>query len=648
MEALLDCLERQLQSGTVSLPAACQRLSAQLRQATTDDIKSLHLCLPKLLSHLMYSSGTNIKSWPSKCVMQSDYDALNGLLAPDGPLFSVLLAHSHKAIYDIPDSQLPLNVAKVLTEMKNPAALSPAFKDRMVLAHSGGHVLRLDMVEYFLFFLVYTVFLPKEMGSQTASPGWFSSVLERVSSSVSRQVPVNDLLILQSPGTLQTQFDNHTRAELHFVLLDQYFKFLLPMANSKTSNLFTSRLALHQTFCIRLSEFFLSICTEYYLQQSSYDVDERTKRPVSKLSVNLDQVLATQRLVEHMTTATFTPALNYAVQGLIEGVLPVYRVLLYRQLRLFLFSWPLDNTLVEWMELWMTAIFPWRVMADIEVDLKQLLLHDYHIYHTLFDDVLEVYYSVFDSWSQLDHDSVDGQALLLQAGPLTAGLLDALLNMERLLPGLKSFEAELTQSFNKSSVAHVIGDQQHAREPAGKFTPPILFGDSARQRAAFLAGLLEQISDSLLSLGSQAEITCGWINELIAKLKTFFDFKEPAFMPMNRIQSEAPDHTAGSRMRYVLNDPANKLIALKNIRSAASVIYKKGEVKILVQLFNVLSQQLDSALHRHLDTTLIGPLCKNLHINLRFLAVPGNLLLAFVSATLLFYLMIRSLRSFFH
>lgn len=650
MEALLEGLQRQLQSNSITVSAACARLSAHLQQATTDDIKALHFCLPSLLSTVLYGGGVNGQqqrqpSWLNKALTGADFDAVASLLGPDGPLFMVLLVHSHKAIYDVSEEQLPVAVQRHLSHGNSTSTAHPLFyvyKDRLVTGVGNSrHQLRLDMAEYFLFYLFHLLFMPKEsLSDPNSNTNWVSVLVgDGGNMANNRRVVVNDLLTLRSPGLLQCQFEGEPAAEVYLVLLDRYLKFLLPTQHTQSS---AHHLKVQQSSLTRLCEYFITIAVDFLLDNLAceYDVDVITRKPVCRPavpSVNLDRVLAAQRLVEHLTVSTFTPSLTFAVQGIIETVLPRYRVLLYRYLRLMVSAWPMDMTLSVVMELWMTAVFPWRsigeqqLLKDVSADL--LVRQDFHLIHRLFDDLLSVSTDLFASWTDLPEDRVDGAALAEQAGPVVAALLDCLLNLERLLPQIVNCESEADASFNRSILSRQLHEQLMQREPVEKYHfTPYFHTDSGKQRAAVLAGLVDTCRRRA---GVEGEAMAAWANDLERQLRSVFHFDTIITPVLAECRQRRTDDSIASIGRLQVLK-RNHLIQRVSIR-------QKGEIRVLVTLFEWLSTILNTFMHKHLDDKpVIGTFLKHTNVDMRFLAVPGNLILVFVglwlSLSLLKYL----------
>lgn len=633
---MLDVLERQLAGRSITVAGACKRLNTHLQQATLEDVKALQNgLLVKLLSVVVCSGGRI--SWMSGPQLgQDDKQSLYELLRPDGPLFRLLIANSAKAAYEIGVDELPFPTRKQLCDLgKKPS--TPLYRDRLVLVSSSEQkrwVLRLDPAEYFLFYLLYLPFLDVRPRAG-----------DLFQSQASYPIYVNDAITLPTPGSLPVHFQSSVGSELYRDLLYEFFNYLLPLKGN-SHNVYLSAAGQHSVLpsvagAIRLSDYFVQMAIELLFNQHLYDLDAGAKpfgQPPFPQPPSLEYAMAVSLMAEHLTEAWVRPALNVAVQSLVEANSALFRIGLYRWMRLSLRTWSADNTISVWIEIWLTAACPWRngyskddVPAAGAGEWLSLVHFDYHFYHTLADDLIDAVLGLLETWAAVCSDpGIDLERLTSQALPVVSGFLDFIISFDSLAPKVKQIEAECEQPHQRSQVSRAVHDQLSVREPLSKFPRPMLFaGPESKARAGRILSCMDTLLHTVIALAvadepAQAQTLINMLQEAGTRVGDLFELT--AAQRRHYADPRAPEDAGGSATSHWTGQPPlvvtdrRRLIVAKTPNSSR-LAAKREEVAWLVPLLERANAYIDG----HVPRLLRG------RLRVRFLAVPANLVFTLAS-----------------
>lgn len=478
---------------------------------------------------------------PSNYSCQPDSHALVRLLSPKGLLFSALLAQVPDLgfFYEIPAINFP-NVTKKIIESGQLELLPSSVYEERLVKSSEGHFLRLNMVEYFLFYFLYVLSSSND-GNVSGLKKHFP-LLNTTNSSNYPSVARKFLNQLGGFSTGNSSLSFHWQADassdFYLTLLKEYLVFMVPeivpqlfdTSVTAPENILTT-LSLKSSSPIwsridigsRYSSFFTGILVEFWMNSYGYAVDEHGN-PHSEpefILPSVDFLQALQVVSRHYSSVYALSLSSYSNSTYVD---PAYKTLaseafsqirlsFYRYLRVAISVWPVDGTLNFLVETWMSLVSPWfhldpQVANSLHLPVddsspnflsawRPFIVSSFYLYQTIYAQFFDFSASALEGLL-LSGDCEDLNEAVNRLGALTSSLLEIMNPLLSVAVIIKKLEIELTKSsssfirFSSSEVSQ-INEQLRILEPES-FHPHSLFDSNVKLLSAKILLALDSLS----------------------------------------------------------------------------------------------------------------------------------------------------------
>lgn len=510
--SILESLARQVQSREISIATACSRVENFISALGREDGRSLRHSLPVLLKLVLGSqeaAGWLESLHADSFSWRSDSEAVRRLLSPHGVLFSALLGQAPDVgglHYEIPANALPYVTRRALDAGQVDLLSSEVYEGRLACT-SGAWVLRLNMVEYFIFYYLY-VFSP-EAGI------------------VTRRIKENAL-----HATFNKPISPAT--ECYLKLLQEYFSFMAPMSKMSVDtsitppdNIFTSQLLKSNSavwsrldLAGRFSDFFSGTLVELWMNVYSYNLDAASGLPFAEpafILPSIDFLQALQITARHyaniysVAILSFDPLADPIFKNAAEKAFDLIRLSFYRYLRITMAIWPIDGSLSILIDIWLSLISPWfqldpafaaffpldEKQGNFAVSWRPYVLECFFLYQSLYGEwftIAEAALSGFAASEEFD----DLDEIVPRLNALISSLVESMSPILSTFEIIKRLELDALRSSSilQTSNAEMscIRSQLKTLEPEAFRPMPLFEGDRCRNMVLSLLKHLKMLT----------------------------------------------------------------------------------------------------------------------------------------------------------
>lgn len=457
---------------------------------------------------------------PENFSCKADSQALIKLLSPKGLLFSALLSQVPDLglFYEIPAINFPTVTKKIIESGQLELLPSSVYEGRLVKNYEG-HFLRLNMVEYFLFYILYSLSSSND-GNISGLRKHFPLLnhSNNYNQSTSKRI-ISHLGLNSGNVSLAFHWQAEASSDVYLTLLREYLLFMVPEILPQLSdtsiappeNILTT-LLLKSSSPIwsridtgsRYSAFFTGILIEFWMNSYGYAVDE-FGNPFSDpefILPSVDFLQALQVVARHYSSVY---ALSLSTNSSSAYVDPAYKLLateafgqirlsFYRYFRVAISVWPIDGTLNLLVEIWMSLVSPWfhldpqlALSSNLPIDdtspnfvsaWRPFIIGTFHLYQTLYAQFFNFSSSALEGFLN-SGDCEDLSEAVCKLGALSSSLLEIMNPLLSVSGMIKKLEIDLTKSsssfirFPNSEITS-IKEQLRVLEPE-TFNPSSLF-----------------------------------------------------------------------------------------------------------------------------------------------------------------------------
>ncbi|CAH1247516.1 SMPD4 [Branchiostoma lanceolatum] len=365
-----------------NIPQRCTELAKIIDEHHTKDLHSIYTTLLENIFGFNFYTGWGLKTLNRKS-QPVEFNAVKAFLCPGGPMFRLFYKLQSDAFirYEFPLSCLPIPTRLALQEGAVPVFYSN--KIQMLQHGRPANSLSLNAFEFFFFQFAYFMVHPQNhkgmnnwiMPADMLYPCLLEDYLNHFLP-VEGEAPIlpNTGSPIGSPHSPAHVRQQSPSGPYHHSLSSPYGS---PHANVLIRRALVSQgvaagdTGVHECW---LSESFLQIVTEFWLNQNSLDVTYRDLAQQLKDSFmpSKDHVRIVRMLVKHVhyfansakevsvTSPYHSPSLP-PIEELKRAIIPQFvQKKLYAFLRHGFDHWPLDHTFRLMLETWLSYVQPWR------------------------------------------------------------------------------------------------------------------------------------------------------------------------------------------------------------------------------------------------------------------------------------------------
>ncbi|XP_066268360.1 sphingomyelin phosphodiesterase 4-like [Branchiostoma lanceolatum] len=365
-----------------NIPQRCTELAKIIDEHHTKDLHSIYTTLLENIFGFNFYTGWGLKTLNRKS-QPVEFNAVKVFLCPGGPMFRLFYKLQSDAFirYEFPLSCLPIPTRLALQEGAVPVFYSN--KIQMLQHGRPANSLSLNAFEFFFFQFAYFMVHPQNhkgmnnwiMPADMLYPCLLEDYLNHFLP-VEGEAPIlpNTGSPIGSPHSPAHVRQQSPGGPYHHSLSSPYGS---PHANVLVRRALVSQgvavgdTGVHECW---LSESFLQIVTEFWLNQNSLDVTYRDLAQQLKDSFmpSKDHVRIVRMLVKHVhyfansakevsvTSPYHSPSLP-PIEELKRAIIPQFvQKKLYAFLRHGFDHWPLDHTFRLMLETWLSYVQPWR------------------------------------------------------------------------------------------------------------------------------------------------------------------------------------------------------------------------------------------------------------------------------------------------
>ncbi|XP_078665736.1 sphingomyelin phosphodiesterase 4-like isoform X2 [Branchiostoma floridae x Branchiostoma belcheri] len=365
-----------------NIPQRCTELAKIIDEHHTKDLHSIYTTLLENIFGFNYYTGWGLKTLNRK-TQPVEFNAVKAFLCPGGPMFRLFYKLQSDAFirYEFPLTCLPMPTRLALQE----GAVPVFYSNKLQMLQHGrpANFLSLNAFEFFFFQFAYFMAHPQNhkvmnnwvLPADMLYPCLLEDYLNHFLP-VEGEAPTlpNTASPIGSPHSPTHVRQQSPAGPYHHSLSSPYGS---PHANVLVRRALISQgvaagdTGVHECW---LSESFLQIVTEFWLNQNSLDVTYRDLAQQLKDSFmpSKDHVRIVRMLVKHVhyfsnsvkevsvTSPYHSPALP-PIEELKRAIIPQFvQKKLYAFLRHGFDHWPLDHTFRLMLETWLSYVQPWR------------------------------------------------------------------------------------------------------------------------------------------------------------------------------------------------------------------------------------------------------------------------------------------------
>ncbi|KAI8498330.1 sphingomyelin phosphodiesterase 4, neutral membrane (neutral sphingomyelinase-3) [Branchiostoma belcheri] len=365
-----------------NIPQRCTELAKIIDEHHTKDLHSIYTTLLENIFGFNYYTGWGLKTLNRK-TQPVEFNAVKAFLCPGGPMFRLFYKLQSDAFirYEFPLTCLPMPTRLALQE----GAVPVFYSNKLQMLQHGrpANFLSLNAFEFFFFQFAYFMAHPQNhkvmnnwvLPADMLYPCLLEDYLNHFLP-VEGEAPTlpNTASPIGSPHSPTHVRQQSPAGPYHHGLSSPYGS---PHANVLVRRALISQgvaagdTGVHECW---LSESFLQIVTEFWLNQNSLDVTYRDLAQQLKDSFmpSKDHVRIVRMLVKHVhyfsnsvkevsvTSPYHSPALP-PIEELKRAIIPQFvQKKLYAFLRHGFDHWPLDHTFRLMLETWLSYVQPWR------------------------------------------------------------------------------------------------------------------------------------------------------------------------------------------------------------------------------------------------------------------------------------------------